>query len=113
MGEYSTLADRVDVYNLGRVTIGDHSVVSQGAEICAGTHDYTKPDLPLIRSEITIGSGVWVCASAFLSPGVTIGHNSIVAARAVVTRDVPDGVIVGGNPAKVLRDRPMLGPPTG
>jgi putative colanic acid biosynthesis acetyltransferase WcaF len=107
MGEYSTVADRVDVYNLGLVTIGDHSVISQGVEVCAGTHDYTKPNLPLVRSEIVIGSGVWICASAFISPGVTIGHNSIVAARAVVTRDVPDGVIVGGNPAKVLRDRPM------
>jgi putative colanic acid biosynthesis acetyltransferase WcaF len=109
MGEYSTLADRVDVYNLGRVSIGDQSVISQGTEICAGTHDYTKPNLPLVRSEISIGSGVWICASAFISPGVTIGDNSIVAARAVVTRDVPPGVIVGGNPAKVLRERPMAG----
>lgn len=109
MGEYSMFSDGVVIYNLGPVSIGDHTAISQDAYICAGTHDYTQPNLPLIRPSITIGSGVWICAGAFIGPGVTIGDNSIVAARAVVTKDVPPNVIVGGNPAKVIGLRPMPG----
>ncbi len=109
MGEHSFLGDRVRVYNLGPVVLGDHSVVSQDVTLCAGTHDYTQPHLPLQRPPITIGSGVWVCAEAFVGPGVTIGDNAVVGARAVVTKDVPPGVVVAGNPARVVKERPMRG----
>jgi putative colanic acid biosynthesis acetyltransferase WcaF len=106
MGEFSTIGDRVSVYNLGPISIGNHTAVSQDAELCAGSHDYTKPNLPLTRPPITIGSGVWVCAGAFIGPGVTVGDNSIVGARSVVMKDVPPGVIVAGNPAVVVKQRP-------
>lgn len=107
MGAHSCLADDVTVYNLGPITIGDHSVVSQHAYLCAGTHDYTRPELPLQRPHIRIGSGVWVCAKAFIGPGVTIEDNAVVGAAAVVNRDVPAGMIVAGNPAKVVKPRKM------
>jgi len=109
VGKYSVISDNVNVYNLGAIEIGDHSAISQDAHLCAGSHDYTKRDLPLLRPPIVIGSGVWVCAEAFIGPGVRIGDNSLVGARAVVTKDVPAGVIVGGNPARVLRPRPLPG----
>jgi putative colanic acid biosynthesis acetyltransferase WcaF len=108
-GQYSVISDNVNVYNLGPIEIGDHSAISQDAHLCAGTHDYTKRDLPLVRKPIVIGRGVWVCAEAFIGPGVHIGDNSVVGARAVVTKDVPTGVIVAGNPARVVRARPMGG----
>ena len=107
VGTYSTISAGVTVYNLGPITIGEHTTLSQDVYLCAGTHDYTKPDLPLLRPSITIGSGVWVCAGAFIGPGVTIGDNSVVGARAVVTKDVPPGVVVGGNPARVIKERDM------
>lgn len=106
MGEYSVIADEVDVYNLGAVEIGDHTVVSHRATLCAGTHDYTKANLPLQRPTIRIGSGVWVCTQAFVGPGVVIGDNAIVGACAVVMKDVPAGKIVAGNPAVVVKERP-------
>ena len=105
MGHHSDIAHRVDVYNLGPVTMGDHAVVSHDAVLCAGTHDYRSPVLPLERPGIVIEDGVWVCTGAFVGPGVTVGMNSVVGARAVVMRDVPRGVIVGGNPARVVRAR--------
>ena len=112
MGPHSTIGERVRVYNLGAIAIGPHSVVSQDAHLCAGTHDYTQPHLPLQRPPINIGNGVWVCADAFIGPGVTIGDNSVVAARAVVTKDVPPGVVVGGNPAQMIAHRPMKSTPS-
>ncbi len=107
MGAHSMLSERVEIYNLGEVAIGDHTVLSQDAYVCAGTHDYARPDLPLIRSSIQVGSGVWICAGAFIGPGVRVGNNAVVGARAVVTKDIPEGMVAAGNPAKPLRPRPM------
>lgn len=107
MGRYSSLGERVEVYNLGPIVIGDHTAISQNVHLCAGTHDWRNPSMPLVRSSITIGSGTWICADAFIGPDVRIGHNSIVAARAVVVKDVGDGVMVGGNPARVFRPVPV------
>ncbi len=106
MGAHSALAEEVLVYNLGPIRIGDHTVVSQRCHLCAGTHDYHREDLPLLRSFITIGHGVWVCADAFVGPDVTVGDNALVGARAVVMRDVPAAMIVAGNPARVVQARP-------
>ena len=107
VGLYSCVAEEVNVYNLGPITIGDNTCISQGAHLCAGTHDYTRPNLPLQRPPIVIGSGVWVCAEAFIGPAVTIGDNAIVGARSVVMNDVPANMIVAGNPAVVVKERRM------
>jgi putative colanic acid biosynthesis acetyltransferase WcaF len=107
IGDWSHLGAGVDCYNLGPVSIGDHTVISQRAVLCAGTHDYTRPDLPLLRPPIRIGHGVWIAAEAFIAPNVTIADNAVVGARAVVTRDVPPGAVVAGNPARVIKQREM------
>ena len=69
--------------------------------------DATDRTLPLLRPPINIGSGVWIAAGAFICPNVTIGDNALVAARAVVTSDVPAAMIVAGNPARVIKPREM------
>lgn len=107
LDDFAMLGDGVTVYNLGQITVGEHSVVSQNVHLCAGTHDYTKPDLPLIRSTITIGRGVWICVDAFIGPGVTVGDNAVVGARAVVVSDIEAGVVAAGNPAKTVKQRDM------
>lgn len=105
VGEFSSIGDRVRVYNLGTLIIGRQTSISQDVHLCGGTHDHRDPTLPLIRSPITIGSGVWVCADAFIGPGVTVGDNAVVGARAVVVKDVAPAIIVGGNPARRIGDR--------
>ena len=104
------LSERVEIYNLGSVSIGDHTVLSQDVYICAGPHDYRDETLPLIRPKVDIGRGVWICAGAFVGPGVTIGDNASVGAKAVAMRDVLPKTIVSGNPAQVVKDRPAPGP---
>lgn len=105
VGEYSAIGPRVTIYNLGLITIGSNTVISQDSYLCGGTHDYTKPTMPLIKVPITIGNHVWICAGAFIGPGVTIGEGVVVGARAVVTKDIEPWTVVAGNPAKVIKRR--------
>ena len=100
IGDEATVGHRATLYALGPITIGARATVSQGAHLCAGTHDYTKPDFPLLKQPIIVGEGVWICADAFVGPNVMLGDYCIVGARAVVMRDVVPGLIVLGNPAR-------------
>ena len=89
------------------VTIGGNCLIGPGVHIYTATHplksserlaglEYGKP--------VTIGNNVWIGGRAVINPGVTIGNDVVVAAGSVVTKDVPDGVVVGGNPARVLQE---------
>lgn len=105
LGDHVLVGPRVHLYNLGGLTIGDHTVLSQDVYVCGGTHDYTDPSYPLIRRKIIIGNYVWIAAGAFIHPGVKIGDGAVIGARAVVTRDVAPWTIVSGNPAKFIKAR--------
>jgi putative colanic acid biosynthesis acetyltransferase WcaF len=106
IGTEASIGDRAIIYNLGLISIGDAATVSQGAHLCAGTHDYRRADLPLLKLPISIGEGAWVCADTFVGPGVTIGNYAIIGARAVAMRDVSDWSIAVGNPARIVGQRP-------
>ena len=105
IGAETAIGDGAILYALGPITIGRQATISQGAHLCAGTHDYREADMPLIKAPITIGDGAWICADAFIGPGRKIGSRAIVAARGVVVKDIPDSVIVGGNPATFIAPR--------
>lgn len=102
-GDDACIADGAEVYNVSLVTIGARAVVSQGAYLCAASHDYTLDAFPLLTKPVTIGEGAWVAARAMVLMGVTVGEGSVVGAGSVVTKDVPPGVICGGNPARVIK----------
>jgi putative colanic acid biosynthesis acetyltransferase WcaF len=105
IGESAAIGDRAILYALGPITIGARAAISQGAHLCAGTHDISDPTRPLLKPPITIGSDAWVCADAFVGPGVTVGEHAIVGARAVAMKDVPAHAIVAGNPAHQIRKK--------
>lgn len=111
IGDHAAIGDRAILYALGPIRIGERCTISQGAHLCAGTHDYRDPTMPLVKSPITIGDDAWICADAFVGPGVSVGKLAIVGARAVVVKNVDDNVIVAGNPARKIRSRSL--PSTG
>jgi putative colanic acid biosynthesis acetyltransferase WcaF len=111
LGRDSSLGDLVDCYCVARVTIGDNVTVSQYAFLCAATHDYEDPSMPLVAAPITVRSGAWICAGSFIAPGVTIGEGAVVGAKAVVTRDVAPWDVVAGNPARLVKKRVLRTPP--
>jgi putative colanic acid biosynthesis acetyltransferase WcaF len=105
IGDHSIIGDHAILYSLGKVEIGRRVVVSQYAHLCAGTHDFTDPNFPLIRPPITIEDEAWLAADSFVGPNVTVGRRTILGARSSAFKNLPPGKIAGGNPAKVLRDR--------
>lgn len=109
MKDYSCLAPKVDCYNVAPVVIGANATVSQGTSLCTASHDITNPHLPLITAPITIGDQAWVAAEAFVGMGITVGEGAVVGARAVVVKDVEPWTVVGGNPAKFIKQRVIEG----
>lgn len=101
------------------IRIGDYCAIGRNVSIKARTH---SPDQPTRDSEsqhhirverdITIGDRVWIGDNVYVREGVTIADDAILAANCVVTKDVPAGAIVGGVPARVIRVRDAVRPPT-
>ncbi len=108
MEAHALLGPGVNCYNQAPITIGAKAVVSQGAHLCAGTHDINDPDFQLIAKPIAIGAQAWVAAEAFVGPGVSIGEGAVLGARGVAFRDIEPWAVYAGNPAKKLKDRPRF-----
>lgn len=105
LGDECGIANGVTLYSQGKITIGKRAVISQGAHLVAGTHDYTKPGFPLYTMPIAIGAYVWVAAEAFIHPGITIADGCVVGARSVVNKDLPGWMVCAGHPCKPIKAR--------
>lgn len=79
--------------------------MSQGAYLCTASHDITNPLNPLITAPIVIEDQSWIGARGFVGMGVTIGQGAVVGATASVYKNVAPWTVVGGNPAKYIKDR--------
>jgi len=105
IGRYCSIADRVEIFLGGNhrvdwATTYPFSALRGLWPGAPATEDYHAS-----RGDVNIGHDVWLGSGALILSGVTIGHGAVVAAAAVVTRDVPPYAIVGGNPARVIRRR--------
>jgi len=109
VGDHCWIGEDVWIDNLDDVVLGDDVCVSQGVYFCTGSHDYRRRTFDLIIRPIELDNGVWIGAKAVLLPGVRVGANSLVAAAATVTKDVPPKAIAAGCPARVIG---MRNPPT-
>jgi len=109
LGHRVTINDFVHIWGAGGVTIGDDSMIAAHSAIVTTTHDIDAlkkgrkyRDTVLLRP-VVIGKNVWIGTSAIVLPGVVIGDDSVVAAGAVVTKDVPPRTLVAGVPARTVR----------
>lgn len=105
VGEHSVVGPGVIVYSVSPIVLKEYVVVSQYAHLCSASHDYRDPQFPLIHAPIVIEDGAWVCTEAFIGMGVTIGREAVIGARAVVTRDMPAGMVCAGHPCKPIKPR--------
>jgi putative colanic acid biosynthesis acetyltransferase WcaF len=109
MEDYSCLGPRAVCYSMAPITLGAYALISQGAHLCAGTHDIDDPYFQLKTRPIVIAANAWVAAEAFVGPGVTIAEGAVLGARAVAFRDLEAWTVYIGNPAQPLRARRRSG----
>ncbi|MFT5422768.1 MAG: acetyltransferase-like isoleucine patch superfamily enzyme [Phycisphaerales bacterium] len=102
-----TVGDYAILYSLGQITIGQRSIISQYAHLCAGTHDHTDRRFPLIRDPVTIGSDAWIGADAYVGPNVTVGDLTVLGARSSAYKDLKPTQVYVGNPAKAIKEREL------
>lgn len=98
----------------GSITIGDNVMMGEECVIFHQNHRFDRLDIPMCQQgfsesrPVRIGDDVWIGMRVTILSGVTVGNHCIIGAGAVVTKDVPDYAIVGGNPARILRMRNEL-----
>lgn len=96
---------------LGSIRIGSDVMIGPELLVITRNHRHDDPKIPMIRQgyyaeePVVVEDDVWIGARVILMPGVTVGKGAIIAAGAVVTRDVPSHVVVGGIPARVIKQR--------
>lgn len=110
IGEDSWIGDGVELYALDRISIGSNVVVSQQAYLCTGSHDLRDPRFGLITRPVTIADGAWIALGALVMPGVTVGFQAVIGARAVLTRNAEPGTIYRGCPATACGRRQLRDP---
>jgi len=108
LGDECGIGSGAILYSQGKITIGQRAVISQGVNLCTGTHDYTKMGSPLVTRPIHVGNSAWIAAEAFVHPGVTVADGCVIGARAVVINDMPGWMVCAGHPCKPIKARVMV-----
>lgn len=94
------------ILDIAPVNIGHNVMIGPNVDIYTVNHPMTvqgRRDYKAIAKPVNIGNDVWIGGKAAIIPGVTIGNNVVVAAGAIITKDIPDNSLVGGVPAKVIK----------
>ena len=105
LGAGCLIGPRVRLYNQGRISIGAGTIVSQGAHICASSHDVRDPHFQLVLRPVRIAANCWIAAEAFVGPGVTMHDRAVLAARGALFQEAQADTIYRGNPATAVGPR--------
>lgn len=114
LGSHVYIGPRNTLFGFGGITIADGTILVHDVEIMTRNHNYDSEDLQsipydkvYIHKPVTIEENVWIGSHVLIVPGVTIGEGAVIGMGAVITKDVPKGAVMGGNPAKVIKYRDM------
>jgi len=107
IGKHTVINHNCFLYTTGGLTIGENVSISSGVWLITGMHDMNHPQFMDSYKPIVIGNYAWIGMRATILGGVTIGEGAVVMSGAVVTRDVPPYAVVGGVPARVIREREL------
>lgn len=101
-------------FGFGGIIVEDGTIFAHDVEIITRNHNYDSNDLKsipydtlYINKPFVIKENVWIGSHVYILPGITIGEGAVIGMGSVLTKDVPSGAVVGGNPAKILKYRDM------
>lgn len=110
VGHFACIGPGVTVYSMAKISFAPYSLASQGAYICAGTHDIEDVYFQLQARPIVIGYRAWIAAQAFVGPGVTVGDGAVLGARSCAFRNLEPWTVYVGSPARALKQRKVRFP---
>lgn len=105
IGQDSIIGDHAFLDGRGKIKIGSHVDIASQVLIYNSEHDINSTDFQATTAPVTIGDYVFIGPRVIILPGVNIGKGAVVGAGAVVTKDVPEGAIIGGVPAEIIGER--------
>ena len=105
IGNHVWIGENVWIDCLDKVTIKDHSCISQGAMLLCGNHNYSSSTFDLITQPIILEEGVWIGAKSIVSPGVKAFSHAVLSVGSVATKNLDAFSIYQGNPATKIRER--------
>lgn len=107
IGDHTWIGDRVELYSLETIKIGNNTCISQDCYLCTGSHDYLHVNFPYACAPINIGNSVWLAAGCFVGPGITVGNATVLGARSLVLKNLQEKSLYAGHPARFLGPRVM------
>lgn len=108
VGDHSWIGEDVWIDNLAPVTIGANVVLSQGAYLCTGSHDWRRASFDLLVQPITVADGAWVCARATVAPGTVLGEGAVLALASLGRGTLDPWTVYVGHPATAQRFRKAM-----
>lgn len=105
IGDNVWIGEEAFLLNFELLTIGSNVCVSQRTFLCGGNHDFRVPEMPYRNGPITLMDGCWIGASVFISPGVTVGTDTVITAGSVVAISLAPNGIYKGNPLSYIKPR--------
>jgi len=107
IGDNVWIGEDCYIYNLAKISIGSDVSIAHRNFFNTGGHDYTKTTFDIFAKPIVIEDECWVTSEVYISPGVTIGKGAVIGVRSSVFKDMPEGMLCYGNPAKPMKKREM------
>lgn len=109
IGQFCRIGHQCHIDGSGGVQIGKGTILAPRVVILSSSHDYKESELIPYgfndeKKAVVIGRGCWIGWGAMIRPGITIGDGAIIAMGAIVCNDVPSGALVGGNPARIIKE---------
>lgn len=105
MGHLSSVDEDCCLRCRGKIIIGEKTCISRGADLLTGSHNVISSNFEMVTAPIIIGSNVWIATKSMVGKGVTIGDGAVIASYSNVIKSVEPWTIVGGNPAKYIKNR--------
>lgn len=105
VADHAWIGDNVELYTLGKISIGAHVVVSQRSYLCTGSHDAASRTFRIYAKPIVVEEGAWIATDVFVGPGITIGRNALIGARSSLFSNAEPDFIYTGSPARKIKPR--------
>lgn len=105
IGNHCWIGEKVELYSVDKIIIGNNVAFAHNIFIATAAHDIMKKEFPTIRRPVVIEDEVWISSNVFINMGVRLSKGVVVGAASVVTKDLPEGYICLGNPAKPFKKR--------